>query len=367
MAGVSSGTLYATGFNAFGQLQTRLPPSRAIGDVTGFQELAKGRILFACWSTTTFVSENGHIYSLGFQQIRPIAGTSAKCAIGDHDGMKGCMIDDRLYVVRGTPGSQQTLESVQQDDSPRIELLACAGNGRVAAVLRTDRLTSSNPETPLNSCHVVEFHSFDGFLHWFESPVYRRDSLCQKHQVSGQPLRLEAGTGTFILLMKIHSQTRLFSWGDNRFRALGRSPSEASPANRPGIVESLEEDVIIDVAAGGWMNAVVTAEGGLYMWGHKTEQDITNIYVSDLEGSGGDVVLADLPNGPDDEPLRAAKVALGSNHAAVVAGGTLLVNGDNSNGQLGMGVVDGTEEWEVVDLVATDVWCGSKCTFAVCH
>ncbi|KXS97156.1 hypothetical protein AC578_3062 [Pseudocercospora eumusae] len=365
MDGVSSGTLYATGFNAFGQLQTGPPPSRAVGDVTSFKKLAKGRILFTCWSTTAFVNENGQICSLGFQQIQPITGTSAKCAVGNHDGMKGCLIDDRLYVVRGTPGSQQTLESVQQNDSPRIELLASAGNGRVAAVLRTERLTSSNPETQQNPCHVVEFHSFDDFLQWFESPVDRRDSWCQKHEVSGQPLRLEAGTGTFILLTEIHSQTQLFTWGDNRFRTLGRSPSEGSPANRPGIVETLEEDIIIDVAAGGWMNAVVTAEGGLYMWGHKTEQDITEIYVSDLEGSGGDVVLVDLPNGPDDEPLRAAKVALGINHAAVVAGDTLLVNGDNSNGQLGIGVVDGTDEWEVVDLVATDVWCGSKCTFAI--
>lgn len=243
--------LYAAGFNAFGQLR-----DGSVDDVHCFEQCCRGQpgeklsVLFISWSSITITS-GSRVFSKGFQRLEHVFDNPdcrLSSGIGDADGLKAC-IDQlgRLYIVEGPTGSKQTLVCRTIDESPRIDHLAMAENGRVALTV------SACPGT----CEMREFPSFREFCEWFDKVA----AIGQSYKFEGQAKQLVSGTATFALL----ANGVVYTWGDARFQSLGRPICTESPASAPGVVKLLEGQQIIEIAASGWMTAAVGKLGGLYL------------------------------------------------------------------------------------------------------
>lgn len=134
----------------------------------------------------------------------------------------------------------------------------------------------------------------------------------------------------------------VYTWGDERYGAcLGRDISEASPAEKPGLVTALKDlptGPISKLAAGGYMLAALTAGNDLYLWGgHPGRKTVP----TDISEDPTPVVI-------DEQDV--ADVALGEAHIIVLTtGGKVYVIGQNSNGQLGLSL-ESTDSWMRVDL-----------------
>lgn len=187
-------SLYAAGFNAHGQLD-----STTTEDVKAFQPIAgtgsaQSRVLFAGWSTTVIVVGD-RIRSVGHQKIDHKLDVNAdagvlKSAIGDHDGMLGCLDEKgRLYVVE-----KQRLVCKSMDASPRIGYLAQACNNRIAMT------AMQTPEGQV--CHLTEFDTFEKFIRWYEDPSRESNYPASHHMLPGRPKSLQANVASFLLLME---------------------------------------------------------------------------------------------------------------------------------------------------------------------
>lgn len=134
----------------------------------------------------------------------------------------------------------------------------------------------------------------------------------------------------------------VYTWGDERYGAcLGRDISEASPAERPGLVNALQDlptGPISKIAAGGYMLAALTAGNDLYLWGgHPGRKTVP----ADISEEPTPVVI-------DEQDV--ADVAFGEAHIIVLTTeGKVHVIGQNGNGQLGLSI-NLTDSWTQVDL-----------------
>ncbi|KAI1486781.1 RCC1/BLIP-II [Biscogniauxia mediterranea] len=134
----------------------------------------------------------------------------------------------------------------------------------------------------------------------------------------------------------------VWSWGDERYAAcLGREITPSSPAERPGIIEELEDlptGKIVKVAAAGYVVLALTEGHDLYAWGgHPGRQAI----LGDLTGSPAPVLV---------EECDILDCGAGDSHIiALTVDGDVYVIGDNANGQLGLGV-EKTATWVKVPL-----------------
>lgn len=124
----------------------------------------------------------------------------------------------------------------------------------------------------------------------------------------------------------------VWTWGDARFAAcLGRGGA----AGTAGEVTGLGGRAVVEVAAGGYAAAALTADGECYVWG----------------SGAGFLTAAPTPLRLDAPVLG---VGLGEDHGVVVArGGRVWAVGDNGSGQLGLGDdarVARLEDWTRVDV-----------------
>lgn len=134
----------------------------------------------------------------------------------------------------------------------------------------------------------------------------------------------------------------VYTWGDERYGAcLGRGVSENSPADKPGLVTTLENlptGPIAKIAAGGYILAALTTGNDLYLWGGHPGRKTIPADVSDEPAPG---VI-------DEQDV--ADVAVGESHLIVLTTqGKVFVIGENKNGQLGLSAAS-VDSWSPVKL-----------------
>lgn len=235
--------------------------------------------------------------------------------------------------------------------------MALAGNGKMAVTFK------QAPNGRL--CHVLCFDDLELLQDYYNAPAEATyDAEKQHFMMQGQPRQLLAGTGTFLLRME---SGEVYSWGDPRYSSLGRSIAEA-PAERPALVEALGGLTIKKIACGGWLNAALSEDGACYLWGTGTPG--TDRTIRCLRDAGaGEVVLVELPNEDEEEPLDVLDIAVGDNHVLLLAeGNRCFAAGDNKNGQLGLGhtqpFVDDWTRLALGSYQVRSIVCGPKSTFA---
>ncbi|KAI0853754.1 RCC1/BLIP-II [Daldinia vernicosa] len=121
----------------------------------------------------------------------------------------------------------------------------------------------------------------------------------------------------------------VWTWGDERYSAcLGRPVTHSSPAERPGLVEELEDlptGKIKKISAAGYLILALTEGYDLYAWGGRPGQ---NALLDDISSSPIPVVV---------EESDIVDCGVGESHIIVLSSeGHVYVIGDNGNGQLGL-------------------------------
>ncbi|USW48681.1 Putative regulator of chromosome condensation 1/beta-lactamase-inhibitor protein II [Septoria linicola] len=344
-------TLYGAGFNAHQQLSANTKNDLKSFEVIYEAKNSNCRVLFAEWSTVVLVDGN-RIVSRGFQQIDDNLEDAAQnltSAIGDHDGLKACVdTEGNLYLVKGEANGKQSLVRKGNESSPRIARLARASNGRIAMIAK---------QAPNgNLCHLTEFESLENFQKWYQDPVGDGTYSIGHHMLPGRPKSLVANTANFVLLMESGC---VWTWGDSRYRSLGRSISGegAVHSSVPGEVQAVGGLKVVSIAAGGWQAAALSEDGALYVWGAASPGSDSGVKFLEPD----EVNLVNITGGNDDEPLDITGVSIGSDHIAVVAeNGQLYAAGNNSNGQLGIAFGEEfVEDFQMVEeLAGTSPWLG---------
>ncbi|KAI1471064.1 RCC1/BLIP-II [Daldinia caldariorum] len=121
----------------------------------------------------------------------------------------------------------------------------------------------------------------------------------------------------------------VWTWGDERYSAcLGRPVTPSSPAERPGLVEELEDlptGKIKKISAAGYLVLALTEGHDLYAWGGRPGQES---------------VLEDISSSPTPVLVEESDIfdcGVGESHVIVLSSeGHVYVIGDNGNGQLGL-------------------------------
>ncbi|KAI9155406.1 E3 ISG15--protein ligase Herc6 [Paramyrothecium foliicola] len=168
----------------------------------------------------------------------------------------------------------------------------------------------------------------------------------------------------------LHEDGSVATLGDPRFEdCLGREPTDESPANKPGRVVDLEDldDPVKRVAAGGYTVGALTEAGSLYIWGTKT--------VGTHRREQAFATLSSVPNYVEVDGGKDVKdVAIGESHAlALTTDGCIYVIGNNQNGQLGLGKNgrEKTKDWVKVSFAVPNdhqvvgVAAGPRCSFII--
>ncbi|OQO08488.1 hypothetical protein B0A48_06358 [Cryoendolithus antarcticus] len=316
-------------------------------------------LLYASWSTTTILNAT-QLINLGHRPWSTKSPPTTRSPFGDHNGLVGYLDNEgRIWCLHAEPRNPSArrppLTLLNDDpDAPKIGYFALANNGKVALSFE------QAPNGRL--AHVVEFASLDAFKRWYLDPSDPAKAPEAHHMLPGQPVQLLANAATFLLLM---AGGEVYSWGDPRYRTLGRSivGEEAAPANKPGLINALGGMKVSKIAYGGWLCAAL-CDQALYIWGATLPSKDNEIKVL-TELGPDELELVDVPS-VGVESVDFIDVSVGDNHiAAVTANGRLFVIGDNTYGQLGIGEQVFSDDWVEVPWVesALRVQCGPQSTF----
>ncbi|KAI0181481.1 RCC1/BLIP-II [Hypoxylon sp. FL1284] len=154
---------------------------------------------------------------------------------------------------------------------------------------------------------------------------------------------------------------RVWTWGDERYsHCLGRQITEPSPAERPGLVEELQDlptGKIRKISAAGYVVLALTEGNDLYAWGGHP---------------GRPALLEDLSGDPTPVVVQESDITgcgVGESHIIVLTSdGDVYVIGSNANGQLGLSVEE-AKSWTKVPLnlavghAISDVEAGQRTSF----
>ncbi|KAI1136685.1 RCC1/BLIP-II [Hypoxylon sp. FL0543] len=187
----------------------------------------------------------------------------------------------------------------------------------------------------------------NGFMAEYDGDnVYQRSSrpaagTCEQQRFIGMGgiAQLVAYETGFVALS---SDGHVWTWGDERYSAcLGRPVTDLTPAEKPGLVEELEDlptGKITKICAAGYLILALTEGNDLYAWGgHPGRPAI-------LEG------LSDSPMPVVVEECDIIDCGIGESHIIVLSSDhEVFVIGDNTNGQLGL-PVDEAKSWTKVPL-----------------
>ena len=144
----------------------------------------------------------------------------------------------------------------------------------------------------------------------------------------------QVSAGTFFSLA-IGTDGNLYSWGSNGNGRLGRTPSETTPADRPGIVDPPDGvTAFTQASAGGLFSLAIGSDGNLYSWGNNDSGQLGRDTSSTPENKPGKVSI------PESD-LNIIQASAGLSSAglsyslAVDSHGNLYSWGNNDSGQLG--------------------------------
>ena len=94
------------------------------------------------------------------------------------------------------------------------------------------------------------------------------------NDLSGTPKAIAAGTNHMMMLT---DNGAVYAWGSNENQKLGVAPdNDASYQYTPKRISALEEETIVSIDAAYDLNAAVTENGSVYVWGYTTDSDIIN-------------------------------------------------------------------------------------------
>ncbi|KAI0407084.1 regulator of chromosome condensation 1/beta-lactamase-inhibitor protein II [Xylaria palmicola] len=278
--------LFASGFNAWRQLHfSPTDPSVEPDDVASFEKVLTDKLIEIPYASLTCT----------------IVNTSARLR---HAGSMDEDIESELM--------RKLLSSTA----------AIAGNGTVAIYNGQDAIIQHAPSTSPCAAEVKGRQTFTGM-----------------HDI----IQLVAYETGFVALS---GDGKVWTWGDERYAStLGREASTSSPAEKPGLVEDLDDlpsGKIKKIAAGGYTVLALTQGNDLYGWGgHPARQPILDM-------------LSSSPSPVDIEENDIVDCSVGETHAIVLTtSGDVYVIGENANGQLGLGVPSKRiTQWKRVALSA---------------
>lgn len=149
----------------------------------------------------------------------------------------------------------------------------------------------------------------------------------------------------------------LFTWGDGNLGNLGHDSTES--LTKPRKVEGLNGHFVKKVACGNHHVLVLCGDGSVWSWGYNDCGEI---------GRGHKHVVKE-PRKMELDGIKVEDIACGHQFSALVTvDGSLLMFGDNSSGQLGLGhndqVLVPTKVTGLQDVV--EVSCGREHTVAIC-
>ena len=166
--------------------------------------------------------------------------------------------------------------------------------------------------------------------------------------------------------MGIARDGTVYTWGHNGSGQLGRTPTVAEPAGRPGAVPGPSHAT--GVSAGRTHNAAITGSG-IWTWGGNRYGQLGT---TTGNGTNDSVAPARIPN-PKGTPsgfAYTATVAGADSTLAVGSDGDVYASGANDSGQLGDGTSDGSTStaahpdpamvWRPVGSPVTGVLFGAK-------
>ncbi|KAI1745423.1 regulator of chromosome condensation 1/beta-lactamase-inhibitor protein II [Xylaria scruposa] len=293
--------LYAAGFNAWRQLEFSPLETSAEEpeDIVSFQKVLSDELIEIRYASLTYTVVNT---SAGLRYV-------------------GCIDEDIK------PGLSEKLLS---------PTAALAGNGIVAIYNGHDAIVQyAALSQPTGTESIQTFSSM-------------RDII--------QLVAFETG---FVALSR---DGKVWTWGDERYSAtLGREITAASPAEKPGLVEDLENlpsGKIKRIEAGGYTMLALTEGHDLYGWGgHPARRPIFD-------------TLSSSPSPVDVEENDILDCSVGETHMIVLTtDGDVYVIGENTNGQLGV-PTKGIPKWEKVSLspkeeAVVGVKAGQRSSFIV--
>ncbi|KAI1781015.1 RCC1/BLIP-II [Hypoxylon cercidicola] len=200
-----------------------------------------------------------------------------------------------------------------------------------------DKLLSSTAAIAGNGI-IAEYDGRD-IIYQYPSRSVVQTQEKEEFSGMGQIVQLVAYETGFVALSH---DGRVWTWGDERYSAcLGRQITHSSPAERPGLVEELQElptGRISKVSAAGYVILALTEGHDLYAWGGHP---------------GRPALLEDLSSDPMPVVVEESDImdcGVGESHIIVLTSdGDVYVIGSNANGQLGL-PVDEAKSWTKVPL-----------------
>ncbi|KAI0861392.1 regulator of chromosome condensation 1/beta-lactamase-inhibitor protein II [Xylaria cubensis] len=273
--------LYAAGFNAWRQLEF-LPLENQTGepeDIVSFRKVLSDELIEIQYASLTYT----------------VVNTSAGLRYAGY-------VDEDIQ-----PGLTQKLLS---------PTAAVAGNGIVAI-----------------------YNGHDAIAQYAALPQSAGTESSQTFSGMHDIIQLVAYETGFVALSR---DGKVWTWGDERYSAtLGREITPTSPAEKPGLVEDLENlpsGKIKRIEAGGYTALALTEGHDLYGWGgHPARQPL----VDTLSGS---------PSPVDVEENDILDCSVGETHMIVLTtDGDVYVIGENTNSQLGV-PSEGISKWKKVPL-----------------
>ncbi|KAI0011678.1 RCC1/BLIP-II [Xylariaceae sp. FL0662B] len=273
--------LFAAGFNAWRQLEFESKsPSNEPNDIFAFQSILKDDIIErpSAFLSCTFVKTASGIRQAGF--------------VEDFEAL--ARLKDKLISSTA----------------------AIAGNGIIA-----------------------EYDGMNTIFQYSSRSVVQTDRK-QDFSGIGPIIQLVAYETGFVALTQ---DGHVWTWGDERYAAcLGRETTDETPAERPGIVEELEDlptGKVTKISAAGYNIVALTEGHDLYAWGGQPGR---RALIEGLSSSPMPVVV---------EESDILDCGVGESHMIVLTQeGDVYVIGDNTNGPLGLPVNEATS-WTKVPVV----------------
>ncbi|PSK40223.1 Protein FMP25, mitochondrial [Elsinoe australis] len=315
-------------------------------------------VVFACFSQVVF-RVGDRLVLRGFRagSIDGVAASTITSIVGDHNGITGALDENgKLYLadteaLRDASASLE-LPLVTHDDSPRLAKVSVAGNFKVAVTFK--------PAPAASTIHIEEFKDLSSFRKWYDDPSNPDNYPVKHHHISGRIRQLISNTSIFICL---NEAGQLYTWGDPRYRGLGRSTNQPGdkPADQPGLLESLDGVKITKISAGGQMFAALSEDKAVYIWTAMTPGNSNALTVHHGLGPG-QMALVDIRD-ENGEPRDFDDIAVGNGHILLRSSdGKVFGAGDNTNGQLGLhSNQDYHPEWtQVVSGNCSSIRVGSK-------